>query len=125
LMPTPDLSVWSDPLEIEPELPTGDTPTGSTVLVDTSNRLSVRKLGDAPTFALDRVQFELPAELVAFAVANNCLAMLLKSCHVLKVDLLQAHDILGTPLSIASAAFSANGSRSEAGGRELGPREDL
>ncbi|KAJ9057802.1 tethering complex subunit, variant 3 [Entomophthora muscae] len=88
-----DLSLWSDVPEPSPITST-DNYIGSGLVIDTSLRKSARKNQEAPIFSLDQVQFELPADLVSFAVANNILVMLLKNGHILRIDLLQAHDIL-------------------------------
>lgn len=42
---------------------------------------------EQPIFALDYVQFQLPADLVDLAVSNNILVMALESSRVLRIDL--------------------------------------
>ncbi|KAL1931607.1 hypothetical protein VTP01DRAFT_9750 [Rhizomucor pusillus] len=51
---------------------------------------------EQPIFALDYVQFQLPADLVDLAVSNNILVMALESSRVLRIDLdnpLEVEDI--------------------------------
>ena len=50
---------------------------------------------DSRVFALDRVQFQFPAQLRTMAVSNEILIMALETNHILRIDLQQAHEVEG------------------------------
>ncbi|CAG8483434.1 620_t:CDS:10 [Paraglomus occultum] len=48
---------------------------------------------DSRVFALDRVQFQFPAQLRTMAVSNEMLIMALETNHILRIDLQQVHEV--------------------------------
>ncbi|KAK9761063.1 tethering complex subunit [Basidiobolus ranarum] len=53
----------------------------------------IDKVEEADIFALDRVQFQLPAPLISVQVSNNILVMALENNHILRINLQEAHDV--------------------------------
>jgi hypothetical protein len=50
-----------------------------------------------PMFALDQVQFRLPAQLVTMAVSNNIMLLALEVNRLLRINLQETYDIEGEP----------------------------
>ncbi|KAJ1938759.1 tethering complex subunit, partial [Linderina pennispora] len=50
-------------------------------------------LEDAPIFSLDRVQFQVPNQVIAMAVANDMLVLVIEGARIMRIDLQEAHNI--------------------------------
>ncbi|KAJ1964457.1 tethering complex subunit [Dipsacomyces acuminosporus] len=74
---------------------------------------------DAPIFSLDRVQFQVPNQIISLAVANDVLVLVIEGAKVLRINLQEAHNILEADIPVKPTDLKACNAFLDPTGRHL------
>ncbi|KAJ2780718.1 tethering complex subunit [Coemansia javaensis] len=74
---------------------------------------------DAPIFSLDRVQFQVPSRVIALAVANDVLVLVIEGAKILRIKLQEAHNIIEADIPLSPASLRACSAFLDPTGRHL------
>ncbi|KAJ1857436.1 tethering complex subunit, partial [Coemansia sp. RSA 2703] len=62
---------------------------------------------DAPIFSLDTVQFQVPNKIIALAVSNDILVLVIEGAKALRINLQHAHDIVEIDIPLPPQSLRA------------------
>ncbi|KAJ2719561.1 tethering complex subunit [Coemansia sp. Benny D115] len=74
---------------------------------------------DAPIFALDTVQFQVPNKIISLAVANDILVLIIEGAKILRIKLQEAHNILEIDIPLNPNSLRACNAFLDPSGRHL------
>ncbi|KAJ1726507.1 tethering complex subunit, partial [Coemansia biformis] len=74
---------------------------------------------DSPIFSLDQVQFQVPSRIIALAVANDVLILVIEGAKILRIRLQEAHNIIEADIPVNPASLRACSAFLDPTGRHL------
>ncbi|KAI8323036.1 hypothetical protein GQ54DRAFT_245525, partial [Martensiomyces pterosporus] len=73
----------------------------------------------APVFSLDRVQFQVPNQIISLAVSNDVLVLVIEGAKILRIDLQEAHNITEADIPVKPTDLKACSAFLDPTGRHL------